>query len=98
MKTVYKLSMSNCAPCKQYAPTFLAVKEQLPEYTFLEVSVEDEVGAQLAAACKIRSVPATIVAELGTSSLENTLALARVKLGVLSEQQLKDFISEDNRC
>ena len=95
MKTIYKLSMTNCVPCKQYAPTFLKVKEQFPEYTFLEVSVDDEVGAQLAAACKIRSVPATIVAEVGTSSLENTLATARVKLGVLTEQQLKEFIDGD---
>ena len=95
MKTIYKLSMQGCQPCKQYTPTFLKVKDQFPEHTFLEVSVEDEVGAQLAAACKIRSVPATIVAECETT---DTFANARVKLGVLTEQQLVDFITQDDRC
>lgn len=83
MKTIYKLSMANCSPCKAYAPTFNKLTKAFPEHCWVEADVSEELGASLAKQFSIRSVPATIVIE-GTRE--------DVKLGNLTESELKCFV------
>lgn len=93
MKTIYKLSMTNCIPCKQYEPIFNKVKDTfhaVENVEFYSTSVDEDFGAHLASTYKIRSAPATLVFE-GEE-------FQRVKMGVLTEQQLVDFITQDDRC
>ena len=89
MKTIYKLSMANCGPCKAYAPTFKKVAKEFPEHCWVEVDVSEELGANLAKQFAIRSVPATIVIRTGHEGM----LIDNVKLGNLTEEQLKEFIN-----
>ena len=89
MKTIVKLSMNGCQPCKQYEPTFKKVAKEFPDYCWEELDVVDsDVGCRLAVDLKIRSVPATITYDNGD------INTARVKMGVMTEQQLKEFIND----
>ena len=90
MKTIVKLSMNNCAPCKQYAPTFKKVAKEFPDYLWDELDVTDsDLGCRLAVDLKIRSVPATVMYD------SNDITDTKVKLGIMTEQQLKEFILDD---
>lgn len=89
MKTIYKLSMSNCVPCRAYAPTFNKVAKEFPEHCWMEVDVSEELGASLAKQFSIRSVPATIVID---EISPKTYTREDVKLGNLTESELKCFV------
>ena len=84
MLTIYKLSMTNCVPCRAYAPTFKKVAKEFPEHCWVEVDITEATGESLAKQFAIRSVPATIVID-GTRE--------DVKLGNLTESELKDFVN-----
>ncbi len=94
MKTIYKLSMANCSPCKAYAPTFHKVAKAFPEHCWVEADVSEELGASLAKQFAIRSVPATIVIRHGHESF----LYENVKLGNLTEEQLKEFVNVQCTC
>ena len=81
--------MTNCAPCRAYAPTFKKVAKEFPEHCWVEVDITEATGESLAKQFAIRSVPATIVIEhkYGKMVSEN------VKLGNLTESELKEFIN-----
>ena len=84
MKTVIKFSYEGCQPCKLYAPAFTKVAQELSEqYQFVEIDVDEK--PDVASSYKVRSVPTTII----TDESDNVLA---TKAGVMSEQQLKEFI------
>lgn len=89
MLTIYKLSMTNCVPCRAYAPTFKKVAKEFPEHCWVEVDVSEELGATLAKQFAIRSVPATITIRTGHEGM----LFENVKLGNLTEEQLKEFIN-----
>ena len=89
MKTIYKLSMANCSPCKAYAPTFKKVAKEFPEHCWVELDITDDLGGQLAKQFAIRSVPATIVIRTGHEGMLSE----NVKLGNLTEEQLKEFVN-----
>ncbi len=91
MKTIYKLSMNGCQPCKQYEPTFKKVAKEFPEYCWAEVNVEEELGAKLASQFKIRSVPATII--IVGDTREYCFTSEHVKTGIMTEQELRDFVN-----
>lgn len=86
MLTIYKLSMTNCVPCRAYAPTFKKVAKEFPEHCWYEEDVTTDSGAEMAKICKIRSVPATIVFDSATMQYTS-------KTGVMTEQELKEFIN-----
>ncbi len=87
MKHIYKLSMNHCTPCKQYAPTFKKVAKEFPEYCWQELSIDDnDEASRIAVQLKIRSVPATIVTD-------ETWGEYKVKIGVLTEDELKEFVN-----
>lgn len=88
MKTIVKLSMNGCMPCKQYEPTFKKVAKEFPEHCWEELSLENDNARQLASDLKIRSVPATIV------YADGDINSARVKMGIMTEQQLKEWIND----
>jgi thioredoxin 1 len=84
MKTVIKFSYEGCQPCKLYAPAFTKVAHELSEqYQFVEIDVDQK--PDVASSYRVRSVPTTIITD------ESDIVLA-TKAGVMSEQQLKEFI------
>ena len=89
MLTIYKLSMTNCVPCRAYAPTFKKVAKEFPEYCWVEVDITEATGESLAKQFAIRSVPATIVIRNGHEGMLSE----NVKLGNLTEEQLKEFVN-----
>lgn len=84
MKTVIKFGAMWCSPCKQLSPIFTKVARELSEqYQFVEIDVDQK--PDVASSYKVRSVPTTIITD------ESDIVLA-TKAGVMSEQQLKEFI------
>ena len=84
MKTVIKFSYEGCQPCKLYAPAFTKVAHEFAEqYQFVEIDVDEK--PDVASSYRVRSVPTTIITD------ESDIVLA-TKAGVMSEQQLKEFI------
>lgn len=88
MKTVIKFGATWCSPCKQLSPIFTKVahefaQELSEQYQFVEIDVDEK--PDVASSYKVRSVPTTIITD------ESDIVLA-TKAGVMSEQQLKEFI------
>lgn len=84
MKTVIKFGATWCSPCKQLSPIFTKVAHELSEqYQFVEIDVDQK--PDVASSYRVRSVPTTIITD------EADIVLA-TKAGVMSEQQLKEFI------
>lgn len=84
MKTVIKFGATWCIPCKQLSPIFTKVAQELSEqYQFVEIDVDQK--PDVASSYRVRSVPTTIITD------EADIVLA-TKAGVMSEQQLKEFI------
>lgn len=88
MKTVIKFGATWCSPCKQLSPIFTKVahefaQELSEQYQFVEIDVDEK--PDVASSYKVRSVPTTIITD------EADIVLA-TKAGVMSEQQLKEFI------
>lgn len=87
-KTVIKFYANWCGPCRQYAPTFTKVKNELQEelgdaINFIEVNVEDD-PQDMSAEYGVRGIPHT------------TLLVDGVRLrdipGNLPEEELRKFI------
>ncbi len=88
MKTVIKFGATWCSPCKQLSPIFTKVAQEFAQelseqYQFVEIDVDQK--PDVASSYKVRSVPTTII----TDEADTVLA---TKAGVMSEQQLKEFI------
>lgn len=88
MKTVIKFGATWCSPCKQLSPIFTKVAQEFAhefseQYQFVEIDVDEK--PDVASSYKVRSVPTTIITD------ETDIVLA-TKAGVMSEQQLKEFI------
>ena len=84
MKTVIKFGATWCSPCKQLSPIFTKVAHEFAEqYQFVEIDVDEK--PDVASSYRVRSVPTTII----TDEADTVLA---TKAGVMSEQQLKEFI------
>lgn len=88
MKTVIKFGATWCSPCKQLSPIFTKVahefaQELSEQYQFVEIDVDEK--PDVASSYRVRSVPTTIITD------EADIVLA-TKAGVMSEQQLKEFI------
>jgi len=87
-KTVIKFWAGYCGPCREYAPTFTKVRNELQEelgdaINFIEVNVEDD--------------PEDMSAEYGVRGIPHTTLLVdgiRVKdtSGNLPEEELRKFI------
>ena len=84
-KRVIKFHAAWCGPCKQYAPTFEKVKQELQsdEIEFQEVDADNDPEA-LAAEFKVRGIPCTVV-------LENGIEISR-RAGSMSEEELRSII------
>lgn len=85
MKRVLKFYSNGCNPCKQFAPTFEKVKQELQseQIEFVEINVENDPD-NLAGEFKVRGIPHTVVLEDGQKVQE--------KSGRLSEEELKELI------
>jgi thioredoxin 1 len=88
MKTVIKFSYEGCQPCKQLSPIFTKVahefaQEFAEQYQFVEIDVDQK--PDVASSYGIRSIPTLVI----TDEADTVLA---TKAGVMSEQQLKEFI------
>lgn len=85
MKKVLKFYSNGCNPCKQYAPTFEQVKQELQseQIEFVEINVEQDPEG-LAGEYKVRGIPHTVVLEQGIEP--------RSKSGRLAVEELTDFI------
>ena len=84
-KKVIKFYSNGCNPCKQFAPTFEKVKQELQsvEIEFQEVDADNDPEA-LAAEFKVRGIPCTVV-------LENGVEISR-RAGSMSEEDLRSII------
>jgi len=84
MKEVLKFYSNGCNPCKQYAPTFEKVKQELSEtINFFEVNVDEDTQS-LTTEYKVKGIPCTVI-------VVNGLEVAK-QSGSLTEEQLKQFI------
>jgi len=87
-KKITKLSATWCAPCKQYAPIFDSLKEQMIqnnwEINLLDVDTDE--GKNIAQNFGVRGVPATIIEINGETPI--------VKMGVLSIAELSIFLEK----
>jgi thioredoxin-like negative regulator of GroEL len=81
-KKVIRFTASWCGPCKMFAPTFDKVASQTPGVYFETVDVDST--NNLVLEYGIRNVPTTVVVE--------TSGTIRKHSGIMTEQQLKQFI------
>lgn len=83
---VIKLSAEWCGPCKQYAPTFDAMKSEMETagWSVSSLDVDTDEGKEMATKHSVRGVPTTIIIEDGKDDV--------VQSGVLNESQLKDML------
>ena len=83
-KKVLKYWASWCSPCKQYAPIFENVKQQLQgDVEFQEIDVDND-SEGLTAEYQVRNIPCTVV-------IENGVEISR-RAGSMSEEELKSII------
>lgn len=74
-----------CGPCKQYAPVFEDVSEELDDVNFGKIDMEEH--QQLGTNLGVRALPTTLV-------LKGDEEVAR-SAGALKEDELKNFVKEN---
>ena len=83
---VIKLSAEWCAPCKQYAPIFMGVMDDMEsagwEVSMLDVDTDE--GKEVAGKYGVRGVPTTVVLEEDKDAV--------VQSGNLSESALRNLL------
>ena len=85
MKRVLKFYSNGCNPCKQFAPAFEKVKQELQseQIEFVEIDVENDPNG-LVEQYKVRGIPHTVVVEQGADT--------RSRSGVMTQDELEQFI------
>lgn len=73
-----------CGPCRAYAPTYRYAAERHRDLVFGKVDVDAQ--PELAGAFGIQSIPTTVAIRDG--------ALVATRTGVLSDQELADFVRD----
>lgn len=81
--TVVDFNATWCGPCKMLHPNFEAVSNELTDYKFVGVDVDE--NGQIAARFNIRAVPTVIVFKDGKALKATT--------GYMDEKTLKNFIN-----
>lgn len=85
-KKIIKLSAEWCGPCKQYAPTFMAVMDDMEdagwEVSMLDVDTDE--GKEVAGKYGVRGVPTTVILEEGKEAV--------MQSGSLSEEGLRGLL------
>ena len=86
-KKVIKLSAEWCGPCKQYAPIFMSLMDDLESggWEVSMVDIDTDGGKEIAKKHGIRSVPTTLVLEDGKDDV--------IKTGSLDMVALKNLLS-----
>ena len=83
-KTVIKFYSNGCTPCRQYAPVFEKIKQELQEeIIFIDVNVEND-PTNITGQYKVRGIPHIVI-------LENNQEIKNYS-GGMTEEQLRDFI------
>jgi len=83
-KTVIKFYSNGCTPCRQYAPVFEKIKQELQEEViFIDVNVEND-PTNITGQYKVRGIPHIVI-------LENNQEIKNYS-GGMTEEQLRDFI------
>ena len=85
MKRVIKLSAGWCGPCKQYAPVFDRVTENLEGWEVLSLDIDTDEGEKLAKDLGVRGVPATVVVVEGEET--------QILMGYKSDSELEKVLS-----
>lgn len=85
MKRVLKFYSNGCNPCKQFAPVFEKVKQELQseQIEFVEINVEND-PENLSGQYGVRGIPHTVVITEGAET--------QARSGRIAEDELKQFI------
>jgi len=87
MNQVIKLSATWCGPCKMYAPIFNEVADMLIDnWETLALDIDTDEGREIMIANGIRSVPTTILMEVGKDP--------KILTGVISKEDLLEHLGE----
>ena len=88
-KEVIKLSATWCGPCKQYAPIFDGVVDDMVAagWKVSSLDVDNDDGKEIATKFGVRGVPATIILNGDDEAI--------VKSGSISEDNLRDLVGLD---
>jgi len=87
MNQVIKLSATWCGPCKMYAPIFNEVADMLSDnWETLALDIDTDEGREIMIANGIRSVPTTILMEVGKDP--------KILTGVISKEDLLEHLGE----
>ena len=87
MNQVIKLSATWCGPCKMYAPIFNEVADMLSDnWETLALDIDTDEGREMMIANGIRSVPTTILMEVGKDP--------KILTGVISKEDLLEHLGE----
>lgn len=60
MKKIIKFSAPWCGPCKQFTPTYNTVKEQYPEFQYLEIVLDELKDNQFVKEHMVKTIPTII--------------------------------------
>ena len=87
MNQVIRLSATWCGPCKMYAPIFNEVADMLSDnWETLALDIDTDEGREIMIANGIRSVPTTILMEVGKDP--------KILTGVISKEDLLEHLGE----
>ena len=87
MNQVIKLSATWCGPCKMNAPIFNEVADMLSDnWETLALDIDTDEGREIMIANGIRSVPTTILMEVGKDP--------KILTGVISKEDLLEHLGE----
>ncbi len=81
-RVAVKFWSSRCAPCRQLAPIYEQLSNELSETIFYQINVDEE--KELTEDCRVKGIPTVILFENGE--------ILRRQTGLHTKQELRDFL------
>jgi thioredoxin 1 len=81
-RVAVKFWSGRCAPCRQLAPIYEQLSNEISETAFYQINVDEE--KEVTADCQVKGIPTVILFENGE--------ILRRQTGLLNKQELRVFL------